>query len=62
MADGARSYSDTNIVIPILAYRYPVFFMTRVTVDDMELLLKIFVLYDVTFCIGDAPLGDVATF
>lgn len=28
-------YSDTNIVIPILAYRYPVFFMTRVAVADM---------------------------
>lgn len=55
-------YSDTNIVIPIFAYRYPVFFMTRVVVDDMELLLKIFVLYDVAFCIDDAPLGDVATF
>lgn len=29
-------YSDTNIVIPILAYRYPVFFMTLLAVDDMR--------------------------
>lgn len=31
-------YSDTNIVIPIFGYRYPVFFMTRVAVDDMRRL------------------------
>lgn len=29
-------------------------------VEDTELLLKVLVLYDISFGIGDAPLGDVA--
>lgn len=29
-------YSDTNIVIPIFAYRYPVFFMTLFAVVDID--------------------------
>ena len=48
-------YSDTNIVITIFAYRYPVFLITLFAVDDIIILLIAYWSTDYPFNLDPYP-------